>query len=496
MNLPEQIRKKLRELPDAPGCYLMRDARGRIIYVGKAASLRRRVTSYFRDATLRRGSPKLRGLVRSVQDFECLVVRSEAEAVLTEGRLIKEYKPRYNVSFRDDKRFLLLAADGREPLPRFRLCRIRREDGNLYFGPYASAAAVRAALDFVEKTFGIRKCLPRKPDAESYRHCLNDIIRFCSAPCVDRVTPEAYRERFDKACSFLRGERKEELAALESSMQEAAEALQFERAAALRDLLMLLRRAVRDRARVAPTPEMRREDAAEGVKQLQALLGLARPPRRIEGFDISTISGTLAVGSLICFLDGQPQRSRYRRFRIRTVEGNDDPAMIGEVVRRRFERLKAEGREAPDMVLVDGGITQVRAARAVLADLGFGGVAVAGLAKRFEEIRMDDDGPSRRLPRDSKALRVLQRLRDEAHRFALTYHRLLRARRIQESRLDEIPGVGETIRRRLLERFGSVHRLARADRAEVESVPGVGVRLADAVLTHLADLAEPVGAAS
>lgn len=491
MNVPEQIRRKLRELPDAPGCYLMRDAHGRIIYVGKAVSLRRRVTSYFRDATLRRGSPKLRGLVRSVHDFDCLLVRSEAEAILTEGRLIKEYKPRYNVSFKDDKRFLLLSADAREPLPRFRLCRIRRDDGCLYFGPYASAAPARAALDFVEKTFGIRKCGPRQPDAETYRHCLNDVIRFCSAPCTGRISPEAYRERFDQACAFLRGERKDELAALEAAMQEASEGLEFERAAALRDLLLLLRAAVRSRARVAPTPEMRREDAAAGVDELQGVLGLAVPPRVIEGYDISTISGTLAVGSLICFHDGLPQRSRYRRFRIRTVAGSGDPAMIGEVVRRRFERNKAEGRAAPDLILVDGGITQVRAARAALADSGFDGVAVAGLAKRFEEIVVDDGGPPRRLSRDSKALQVLQRLRDEAHRFALAYHRLLRARRIQESRLDEIPGIGEAIRARLLERFGSVHRLARADRAEVESVPGVGTRLAEAVLSHLADLAGP-----
>lgn len=496
MNLSEQIKRKLRELPDAPGCYLMRDARGRIIYVGKAASLRRRVTTYFRDATLRRGSPKLRGMVRSIQDFDCLLVRSESEAILTEGRLIKEYKPRYNVSFRDDKRFLLLAADAGDPLPRFRLCRIRREDGSLYFGPYASAAAVRAALDFVEKTFGIRKCLPRRPDAETYRHCLNDIIRFCSAPCVGRITPDAYRERFDKACAFLRGERKDELAALETAMREASDGLQFERAAAIRDLLMLLRAAVRNHARVAPTPEMRREDAAAGVSEIQTLFGLARLPRVIEGYDISTISGTLAVGSLICFADGLPQRSRYRRFRIRTVEGSDDPAMIAEVVRRRFGRLKIERREAPDLILVDGGITQVRATRAVLVDLGFGGVPVAGLAKRFEEIRMDDDGPPRRLPRDSRGLRVLQRLRDEAHRFALAYHRLLRARRIQESRLDEIPGVGKAIRRRLLERFGSVHRMARSDRTTIAAVPGVGERLADAIMARVADLAGPARTAS
>lgn len=487
MNLPEQIKRKLRELPDAPGCYLMRDARGRIVYVGKAASLRRRVSSYFRDATLRRGTPKLRGLVRSVHDFDCIVVRNEAEAILTEGRLIKEYKPRYNVSFRDDKRFLMLAADGREPFPRFRLCRIRRDDGSLYFGPYSSASAVRAALDFVEKTFGIRKCAPRIPDASTYKHCINDIVRFCSAPCVGKTTEEDYGARFGKACEFLRGERKDELVELEEAMRKAASDLRFEQAAALRDLLALLRKAVRDRARMAPTPQMRRDDAEAGVRELQQALGLAHPPETIEGFDISTISGTLAVGSLITFVAGQPARSRYRRFRIRTVEGSDDPAMIGEVVRRRFARMRDEGRPPPDLVLVDGGITQLRAARAALLETGFADVAVAGLAKRFEEIVMEDGVP-RRLPRESKGLHVLQHLRDDAHRFALTYHRLLRARRIQESRIDEIPGVGDAIRKRLLERFGSVYRMARADRSAIASVAGVGDKLADAIVAALAGL--------
>jgi excinuclease ABC subunit C len=488
MNLPEQVKRKLRELPDAPGCYLMRDARGRIVYVGKAASLRRRVSSYFRDATLRRGTPKLRGLVRSVSDIECIVVRNEAEAILTEGRLIKEYKPRYNVSFRDDKRFLMLTADPGEPLPRFRLCRIRREDGNLYLGPYASAASARAALDFVEKTFGIRKCAPRVPDAATHRHCINDIVRFCSAPCIGKVTSEEYRARFDRACEFLRGGRKDEFAALEAAMKEAAAELRFEKAAALRDLMALLRKAVRDRARLAPTPQVRRSDAEAGVRELQEVLGLDQPPDAIEGFDISTISGTLAVGSLITFIAGQPQRGRYRRFRIRTVEGADDQAMIGEVIRRRFGRLKEEGRDAPGLVLVDGGITQVRAAKAALEETGFGRVRVAGLAKRFEEI-VTENGVFRRLPRDSRALHVLQSLRDEAHRFALTYHRLLRARRIQESRLDDVPGVGAAIRRRLLERFGSVYRMARADRSEIAAVPGVGEKLADSILASLAGLA-------
>ena len=207
MQISDTLQTKLRALPDAPGCYLFRDRRGRIIYVGKAVSLRKRVQSYFREASLRRGSPKLRGLVRSVDDLEVVVVRNEAEAVLTEGQLIKDYRPRYNVSFRDDKRFLLLRIDLREPYPVIRLCRIQREDEAQYFGPYASSAAARAAVDFVEKRYGLRKCAPREPDAQTYQHCLNDVIRFCSAPCVGKVTREAYHARVAEACAFLRGRR-------------------------------------------------------------------------------------------------------------------------------------------------------------------------------------------------------------------------------------------------------------------------------------------------
>ena len=240
MKIPERVKRKLDDLPDRPGCYMMRDRRGRIVYVGKAASLRKRVRSYFRDATFRNAPPKLRGLIRSVADIDIIVVRTEAEALLTEGRLIKDYKPRYNVSFRDDKRFLLLRADPDVPFPRLKLCRIRRKDPARYFGPYASSAAARATLDFAEKQFGLRKCTPRIPDRDTYRHCMNDIIRHCSAPCIGTVDETGYHERFEEACAFLRGERPTILQELRDAMGAAAAALDFERAAALRDTWLAL----------------------------------------------------------------------------------------------------------------------------------------------------------------------------------------------------------------------------------------------------------------
>ncbi len=485
MRLPDKVKQKLRELPDGPGCYLMRDRRGRIIYVGKAASLRKRVQSYFRDATLKSGSAKLRGMVRSVADIETIVVRNEAEAILTEGRLIKEYKPRYNVRFRDDKRFLLLKADAAQPYPFFKLCRIRRGDRGVYFGPYASSVATRATLDFVEKRFGLRKCTPRIPDETTYKHCLNDIIRYCSAPCIGKINREDYHERFDEACAFLDGKRPGVLKELREAMLEASAANNFEKAAALRDTLFSLQATVRQNARMAPTPQMRRDAAMAGIAELKTALGLGSVPAVIECYDISNISGTYAVAGMVCFVDGLPRRNRYRRFRIKTVQGSDDPRMMAEVIRRRFDPAGRDEAALPDLVIVDGGVTQLRAARRELDEAGLEALPAAGLAKRYEEIyRQDGDRPLR-LPRTSPALKVLQRMRDEAHRFAITYHRRLRQERMRESVLDEIPGIGPKRKRLLLEHFGSVRRLLRAGKDRIAQVPGIGYQMATLVYEHL-----------
>ncbi|OGV75515.1 MAG: hypothetical protein A2340_02355 [Lentisphaerae bacterium RIFOXYB12_FULL_60_10] len=496
MNLPERIRQRLKDAPDLPGCYLFRDRQGRIIYVGKAVSIRRRLQSYFRNTALRRGDPKLRSLVNSVCDIEFFTVRNEAEALLSEGRLIKEYKPRYNILFKDDKRFVLLRTDPREPFPQFRLCRLARQDGAVYFGPYVSSPSARVTLDFIERHYGIRHCEPREPDASTYRHCLNDIIRTCSGPCVGKVTPEAYRQRFDEACAFLHGDRPQVLKDLRDRMRAVAATHDFERAAALRDTLLSLEQIIRQKARVVMEPEMKRQDAEHGLQDLQAVLGLPTIPRRMECFDVSTISGTFSVASMVSARDGVPAPARYRRFRIRTVAGSDDPAMIAEVITRRYRRVHEEGGEWPDLVIVDGGITQLRAARAALERLGHGSLPVIGLAKKLEAIHWRDPGEPIQLALDSPGLRVIRRLRDEAHRFALAYHRRLRNRRIRESVLDDIPGIGPHRKRRLLERFGSVRRLTEAPEDEVAGVPGIGLALARLIRQTLvpdSETASPAG---
>ena len=479
MQWSENIQKKLKELPDAPGVYLMRGREGAIIYVGKAASLRKRVQSYFRESTLRKAEPKIRGLIRSIKDFDVLVVKSEAEALLTEGKLIKEYKPRYNTMFKDDKRFPLLRTDLSKPLPKFELCRIDKKDGASYFGPYTSGQAARAALEFVERRFGIRRCRPTRPDEETYKHCHDDIIRQCAAPCIGSVTPEEYRERVETACAFLRGERPEFIKEIRVQMEAAAAEHQFEEAAALRDMMLLLHRAVKERALVRKTDKMKTSDAVAGVQQLSRELGLKKPPRVIECFDISNISGTYAVASMVAAVDGVSTPQRYRRFRIKTVEGIDDPRMMAEAVRRRYSRLQKEQGAMPDLLIVDGGITQLRAARAVLNELKIDLPSV-GLAKQFEEL-VRDELPPLRLPKDSPARAVVTGLRDEAHRFAISYHRELRRKRIQESALDEIPSIGKKTKERLLNHFGSFARLRKASLEELQAAPGIGPKTAQLV---------------
>ena len=480
MTLPDKVKQKMQNLPDKPGVYFMRDRDGRIIYVGKASSLRDRVRSYFHRATLRSSNPKLRGLVHSIHDFDILITRTEAEATLTEGRLIKDYRPYYNVSLKDDKRFLLIRVNLNEPLPRFEACRIQKDDGAVYFGPYASSPSAWAALEFMEKRFGLRQCRPRVPGPDDHKHCHNDIVRFCSAPCIAKVSPEQYRERVELAAAFLRGEKPEYLEEVKQAMEKESADRRFEKAAALRDTLFLLRRAVKERIRARKTLVIKAEDAKAGVEELRQALGLDEPPRVIEAYDISNISGTHAVGSLVCSVDGIPQKNRYRMFRIKTVEGIDDPGMMAEVIHRRFARALEEKERLPDLVLLDGGITQLSAARAQLDRLGLQNLPAAGLAKRFEEIFWKQRDPIR-LPPDSNALKVLVQIRDEAHRFALTYHRSLRLKRIRESMLDEIEGIGEKRKNLLLKHFGSVARLRKVPEEEIAKVPGVGAAVARVV---------------
>ena len=455
----------------------MRDRRGAIIYIGKAKNLKRRVSSYFRPGA--KHAPKVRSMVDTVYDFEFMTVKNEAESLLTEASLIKKYKPRFNILMRDDKRYLALRADPSAEWPRFTCCRIVRDDGARYFGPFPSAPVVRAAKDFVEKRYGIRECEAIAPDEDCHRHCLADVIRTCSAPCLGKITQEKYRERFDEACAFLEGKRPQDLEEVEARMREAAEKGDYENAARLRDTVFALKEMTKAHF-IRKSPHMREEDAARGLRELAEAIGLKAPPRIIECVDISNLFGTDSVASMVVARDGLPDGRYYRHFRIKTIVGADDPRSMAEVVRRRYgpDSTLLETSPRADLFVCDGGITQLNAARAAFAEIGVTDIPTIGLAERQEEVVLGEGVGNLILPRDSEALFVLTRLRDEAHRFAITYHRNLREKHIRESVLDEVSGIGEAKKLKLLRRFKSIYGIARATADEIAAVAGVNESVA------------------
>jgi excinuclease ABC subunit C len=514
----DHIRNKLSQLPHKPGIYLMKDRFGTVIYVGKARDLRKRVSQYFHPSRRQSWDLKLNALVEAVQDLDVHIVRSEPEAVLLEGKLIKEYHPRYNVSFRDDKRFLLLKVNLHDPIPRFTLTRLKQEDGARYFGPFASSGALRRTLALVRHRFNLRGCRPLTPTERDYKHCLYANLKYCTAPCIANVTREQYLMQVEAACDFLDGQYDEMEGEIEAEMKKAAAALEFERAAELRDMLADLRRTTQKTNKFVRLP-YKLPVALDPVRDLEELgqsLSLPAPPRRIEGFDISNISGTFAVASMVSFRNGRPDRANYRRFKMKTVTGQDDFACMAETIRRRYSRLLREGGAGapragldggsaedhepksggsktedvtnsghplpcpsfPDLILIDGGKGQLNAARAELAKLGLSHLSIIGLAKEFEEIYRPDESEPLRLSHASGALKLLQRVRDESHRFANTYNAQLRLKKISESILDEFPGIGEQRKAALLKKFGSVQRLRFATVEQIAQVSGFGGKAA------------------
>ena len=346
MSLVESIRKKISSLPHKPGIYLMRDRFGTVIYVGKARDLRKRVSQYFQPSRRMGWDLKFKALVEGIHDFDYHLVRSEPEALLLEGKLIKEFHPRYNVSFRDDKRFLLLKVNLNDPIPRFTLTRIRQDDGARYFGPFPNSGALRSTLALVRRQYHLRGCRPLTPNERDYRHCLYAHLKYCTAPCINNVTRDQYLEQVQAACEFLEGQCEEMQERLEEEMKKAAATQEYERAAELRDLLKDLRRTTLKANRFERVPYSLPQaiDPEKDLAELGAALGLPGPPQRIEGFDISNISGTFKVASLVSFRNGRPDRSNYRRFRIKTVQGQDDFASMAEVVRRRYTRVLNESK--------------------------------------------------------------------------------------------------------------------------------------------------------
>ncbi len=474
------------DVPASPGIYIFRDRLGNIIYVGKAANLRRRMSQYFQKSRLRHADPKLLSLVNSIVSWEYRTVKTDSEALLLESRLIKEYAPYYNTLMRDDKRFLMIRINPSEELPRLRLARLRRNDGSRYFGPFPKGGALRDTVEFLTRHFGLRTCKADRPGETDHRHCLAKNIRDCCAPCVGRTSLEAYKERVGSLLEVLEGRTDDVIAVLQSQMQQAAAEKKFEKAAKCRDIIQNIRETFGRGMRNFRFADLKSPAGPEAVADLEAALGIDRRPDTIEAFDISNISGQLSVGSMVRFDGGTPDRKNYRHFKIRTVQQPDDFAMMREIVARRYRRLVDEGKTLPDLVLIDGGKGQLSAAISAFAAENIPPTPIISLAKRNEEIFIPGMDEPLVLDRARPALRLLQSIRDEAHRFAISYHRCLREKRIQESILDEIQGVGPERKKAILNAFGSIADLKKASPDEIAAkVPGIGHELAKAILEKI-----------
>ncbi len=610
-----RIKATLKHLPDKPGVYLMKDAGGRVLYVGKAQSLRNRVRQYWGAG--RSAAPlRIESSIEQVADVEVTLTDTVSEALLLEANLIKRYQPRFNVRLKDDKSYPFIKITLADDFPRIERTRKLPHDGSRYFGPYASASSVDESMNLIRRIFPFRTCTIDIRDGERAldRPCLLYHIKRCQGPCIEAISKADYAADIEQVTLFLEGHQEQVSAALRADMEAAAEGLEFERAAALRDKVRAIERtmesqkmagfakrrldvlgyaqfgkeaavqlfAIRDgktlnrdifllenvtdvtdeealtsflkqyyaragsipprvlvpfdlsetaeltdfltvRAgrQVAITVPQRGEgrklmalagrNAAETLEREQVrwladqgkteraldeladALGLAASPARIECYDISTIQGSNTVGSMVVFEDGQPRSGEYRRFRIKGVRGQDDFASHQEVLRRRFRRALDSGEggaeqlrwRMPDLVIIDGGKGQVSAAREALDELGLHDLPMAGLAKEREELFLPGRPEPIVLPATSSALYLLQRLRDEAHRFAITYHRQLRAKAATRSALDDLAGVGPARKRALLRVFGSSRGLRNATVEEIAAVPGIGPAMASRIHEHL-----------
>ena len=477
MSHSPHLKEKVRALPDKPGVYLMKDRLGRILYVGKAKALRKRVSTYFTPSRRNLHSPKIRALVDLITDFETIEVKSEPEALLLEGRLIKQWRPKYNTDFVDDKRFLQVRVDLKETLPRFRLTRVRKDSRSRYFGPFAHSSLLRRTLAQMRRQFGVLladSTPQRLPDG---RWRLYDDVRQEIYGHENEITVEAYRARVDEACAFLDGKSREWLENLTTEMQAAGAEQRFEKAAELRDIVFALKKTLEKGRRFERDHPTIRPDE-DALTSLQTALDLRTLPEHIECFDISHISGTFVVASMVHFSNGRPDKNHYRRFKIKSFIGNDDFRAMEEVVGRRYRRLRDEGKAMPELIVIDGGQGQIGAALKAFYAIDVDPPALIGLAKKNETIIFADDRPPLNLGLTHPGLQLLQRLRDEAHRFANTFNADLRSRKIRESILDDFPGLGPSRRTALLDHFGTIERLRAASITALIEVPGIGLKFA------------------
>jgi excinuclease ABC subunit C len=481
-----RIRAILKTLPMKPGVYLMHDETGKVIYVGKAKKLKRRVSSYFnhRDFAISR----LRKLVATVQDISFIRTETEAEAFIVESRLIKAIQPYFNVELKMGSHYPYIVVTS-DRFPRVVVTHHRPSTGHV-FGPYTSAGSMRSMLDLIKKYFPVRTCSLDLEQNKNLRPCIMYDIGKCLAPCAGKCTEKEYNETVDDILMLLSGETADLVSKLRTRMERLAKDMKFEAAAKVRDTIRDLWRFSRQKLSVTLTDELD-EDTWSAMTRLRDLCGLPVVPWRIDGFDISHSAGHETYGVAVVFEQGYPNQSLYRRYEIKTVEGIDDFRSMRETVLRRYRNMIKNQLPLPQLILVDGGPEQLAFARQALAEVPVK-IDTVALAKRDELIFTDPDKPPLRLDWNDPALRLLQRVRDESHRFAVTTHRHKRISRLSRSSLLDIPGIGKHKAALLLTTFGSVQRIAALSAEELQKAPGIGPVQAQKILSFLANAHEEI----
>ena len=477
-----RIRAILKTLPLKPGVYLMHDETGKVIYVGKAKKLKRRVSSYFNHKDF--AIPRLRKLVSLVCDISFIRTETEAEAFIVESRLIKAIQPFFNVELKMGSRYPFIVVTS-ERFPRVLVTHTRPKTGRV-FGPYTSAGNMRGMLDMIRRFFPLRTCSMELKKDKIIRPCLMYDVGKCLGPCGGKCTEKEYNETVDDILLLLNGQTADLVSRLRSRMEKLAKDLKFEEAAKARDTIRNLWKFSRQKLSVTLTDDLD-EDTWTAMTRLRDLVGLPVVPWRIDGFDISHSSGHETYGVAVVFEQGYPNQSLYRRYAIRTVEGVDDFRSMRETVLRRYRGMIENQQPLPQLILIDGGPEQLAFAREALAEVPVS-IRTVALAKRDELIFTEPDKPPLRLDWNDPALRLLQRVRDESHRFAITTHRHKRVSRLSRSSLEDVPGVGKHTAAVLLSTFGSVQRVASLSPEELQQAPGIGPKQAARISAFLAGL--------
>ena len=485
MSFADRIKQKVRDLPRKPGVYLMRDRFGKVLYIGKAKDLKARVATYFQSHRRNHTQqPKIAAMIPLICDFDLLEVRSEAEALLLEAKLIKQWKPKYNTDFIDDKRFLMVRVDVHNPLPKFRLTRIKTDTKSRYFGPFVQASLLKRTLYELRREFGILLSDARPKRLPDGKVQLYEDARAELYTSKNILSIEEYQNKVDLACKVLEGKSVEYLSEVENKMERAASKMHYEKAALWRDVAKALRKTVERSRKFVRDPDPNQDFHTLGL-EVKKVLGIPDFPQTVECFDISHISGSFVVASMVFFKNGKPDKKEHRRYKIREKVGNDDYQSMLEVVSRRYRKLRQEKKVFPNLIVIDGGLGQVSSAVKAFWNIDAEPPPIIGLAKKEETVIFSEDRSPLKLPHHHPVIRFLQRVRDEAHRYANTFNADLRSKKIRESILDDFPGLGKSKKEAILKHFGNIQKVRKASIDDFVQINGIGYKTAHSLKNFL-----------